>query len=310
MMKKYYFLFMAFAIAFSATSCSKDDDENNGSNTPDGSLEEVDELSFLQESLVQTNEKGEFVKRINGAVLDQNDTTTVYIGRDDRQHAEKTFLEWLSPTTIVNETKNGITAQLKDEKGNFQGTVYFSEALTSDKYNDHIALAVVTFSPETAIKHVKKVVFLPHEAWPLNKHKESPFFVGDTDKRGTYDEGVRDWLCVREAKEGECGLMVYLSQAVDLWDDTVIDHFASKSDAKAAAATIGPQFSTFQNYFRSAGMTLDGDWYWINDYRSFPPGIYSIRLTNGDIDWWNTSFKNPKHRYIQVSTFNQQEYDD
>lgn len=304
-MKKYYILLMAMAIAFFSVSCG-DNDDDNGNNTPDGKPLGFDDLGFLQSNLVLVNEGGEFVQRINGATLVSGDTTTVYIGRDDLAHAESTFISWLSPTTVVNETKEGLSADLTDGEGNPQGTVFFREAMAGDTFQNGRVLAVVTFSPETDIKHIEKVVFLPHKLWPLAK-KESPYYVGDITKEKTYDEGDRDWLCVREAKEGECGLLVYLSQRKSLWNSGVINNFASPNNAKAVSAAIRPQFEAFKQFFSAAGMTLNTDYYWINDWHSFLPGIYSIRFSDGDIDWWNTSFKNPSWRYVQVKTFTQQE---
>lgn len=305
MMKRYYLFLMAIAIAFATVSCGDKEDDNNENGQQSGPVEGYNDLDFIQSNLVEVNEKGEFVKRVNGAALVSGDTTTVYIGRDDLAHAESTFLGWLPPTISVSENGEGFSANLTDEHGNAQGTVYFREALSTEKFHNSQALAVMTFSPETDIKHVKKVVFLPRGAWPLNR-LHSPYYVGDLVPGGTLDEGVRRWLCIREAKEGESGMLVYLSERKSDWDRAdQYGQFASPSNAQTIYSIIKPRFDIFKTFFAAGGMTLYNDYYWINDRKIVPQGIYCIRFTDGDITWYNTSFFDPEYKYVQAKTFNQ-----
>lgn len=311
-MKKYYIPLMALAISLLTISCSNTDSYEDNNSTPSlGDVKKFNELSFLQNNLVQVSEDGSFIRRVNGLPINENDTTVVYIGKDNMAQAEETFIDWLAPNTIVTNIDNGLEARLTDEEGKTQGTVFFKPTDSSLTFNGLPTLAEVTFSQGTAIKHVTKVVFLPHSSWPLTR-KESPYYVGDLVEKATYDEGVQKWLCIREAKEGESGLLVYLSHRTVFPSSSIdINKFASPSDAKTVSSIIRPHFDAFQKFFSVADMSLiSGDYYWIDDYKVIMSGIYSIRLSDGDIDWWNVSFYEPHKRYIQVASFGMEEYPD
>lgn len=309
-MKRIYVYLAALTMAFTTMSC--DDDVNNEDIKP-VRIDKFDELTYLQNNIVQVDENGKFVCRINGLPL-KSDTTVVYLGKDDVKQAEDTFLSWLAPNTVVNHVNNGFEVNLTDGKGTPQGKVYFRSADNATTFRSHPVLAEVTFSPETDIKHVTKVVFLPHEAWPV-QGKQSKFFVGDVIRADWFTpEGAGNlWLCVREATEGQSGLLVYISHKKGCWDKWYCKYFASPSTAREVSAILRQQWDAFAVYFKSAETELvKGDYHWINDTKDmvFETGIYSIRLSDGNIDWWGTVWKNPSWRYIEVQTFGMEDVED
>ena len=90
-----------------------------------------------------------------------------------------------------------------------------------------------------------------------------------------------------------------------LWKANTLEDFASVSLAKEAAKVTKENRDNLRPLFSEAGMTLEEDYYWIDDYKYyvFGVGVYSIHLKTGHIDWWEIVWKSPSKRYLQVQTF-------
>ncbi len=308
---KFYALLMPLTIGLvSLASCSSDD-ENQGTVTPPGAdsipesgdVTSFDQVKFLQNNIVEIDSVGNMVQRVNGAPLDTADTTVLSIKVADVNAAKEMFKSWLSPDTEtepISPSTVDVKAALKDGNGAVKETVYFKSV------NDGNDVAEMTFDGNGVFKHFTKVKFTT--MWPLNSGR-SPYHVGDREQHDTYEEGMKNWVCVREAKEGVAGLMVYVSTRVHRWGFAYIGNFASPSLAKAASEAMrsNNNWDTFVAFFKDAGMNLEsGAYYWIDDWKYFVVGggVYAIRLSDGDIDWFDILYhpSNDKH-FLQVRTF-------
>ncbi len=301
---KFYALMMSLTVGLTSIySCSSDDDDDNDEKVPEsGSVTNYDQVEYLQNNIVEIDSLGNMVQRVNGMPLNSADTTELSIGVENLDSAVEMFKGWLSPDTKVelsSPSTVNMHAALKDEAGDVKETVYFKAAESGGQN-----VAEVTFASDKVFKHFSKVVFVKSSAWPENA-SFSPFSVGDLEKHNTYDEGQQYWVCVREAKQGVSGLMAYLSSGTGVWGAAWIDNFASPSNAKAVSSVLRSDWNSFVTFFKAAGRTLDKSYYWINDWKYFfvGGGIYAIRLSDGDIDWFDIVYHNPYKHYIQVRTF-------
>lgn len=281
--------------------------EEIGDINPDGGdvvdsmrVTKFDQKQFLQNSLVKVDSMGGFVQRINGAPLDQADTTVLYIGVKDVAEAKSIFKGWLAPDAELIENGDIVTVDLLDEDGREQGQVNFTPKM---EYAPEPLVAVVNFSEGTDMKYVSKVKFIPADSWPNNG--ESLYNVGDKVELQTYNEGVQKWVCIRKAQQGVNGILVYLSHKNWILGAAYIDHLASVANAKEVANITSSNWDTFQPMFEDAGLTLADEYYWIDDwkYYVFGGGIYAINLKTKNIDWFEIVWKRPYKRYLQVSYF-------
>lgn len=290
---------MAVALcAATITSCSPDEDITPDDTQYHGEVTVYDQVKYLQNNIVEVDSLGNFEQRVNGAPLNPVDTTELYIGVANLSDAAEMFQGWLSPDTEVNLSAPStidMEAGLKDENGQQQETVYFKVV------DEAPTLAEVTFAKGTVMKHVSKIIFIKDSAWPEND--ESRWMIGDFQYDNTYSEGKHNWVCIRESKMGVSGLFLYISCKKGLWGVRKSHNFSSPSTAKEASEILRKDWDMYVAFFDEAGGgKLEKDeYYWIDDW-SFG-GIYSIRLSDGVIDWWEIVFKSPKHSFIQTKTF-------
>lgn len=302
---KFYALMMSLTVGLTSIySCSSDDDDDNDKEVQEsGSVTTYDQVEYLQNHIVEIDSLGIMVQRVNGMPLNSADTTEVSIGVEDFDAAAEMFKSWLSPDTKVelsSPSTVNMQASLKDEAGDVKETVYF-KAVESEGPN----VAEVTFASEGVFKHFSKVVFVKSSAWPENA-SFSPYYVGDLEKYDTYRDGQQYWVCVREAKKGVSGLLVYISDGEWVLGQKYIKNFASPSIAKDVSSILKSNWNTYVKYFNEAGRTLDkNSFYWINDWKYFVfgGGIYAIRLSDGKIDWFDIVYHNPYKHFLQVRTF-------
>lgn len=299
---KFYAMMMSIALCMtSVTSCSSDDDDIMENIQESGNVTSFDQVEFLQNNLVEIDSLGNVVQRVNGAPLNTADPTELFICAKDVNEAAEMFKGWLSPDTEVKlsapSTVN-MEVILKDINGTAKTKVYFRTIENGQN------LAEVTFGTEGVFKYVSKVVFIKESAWPDNAEL-SPFSIGDTEVHPTYEEGDQKWVCIREAKKGQSGLLMYISERHGACGQAYIKHFASVSLAKEASNILRKDWDSYVAFFSGAGRTLDKSFYWINDwkYYGFGGGIYAIRLSDGKIDWFEIVWKNPDKHFIQIRTF-------
>jgi len=266
-----------------------------------GDVTTFNQIKFLQNNIVEVDSLGNFVQRVNGAPLNSADTTELYIGVANLSDAAEMFQSWLSPDTEVRLSAPStidMEAGLKDESGQLQETVYFKVV------DESPTLAEVTFAKGTVMKHVSKIIFIKDSAWPEND--ESPYMVGDFDTRDTWNEGKHWWLCIREAKKGVSGMMMYISYHA--WGPDILDGssvWASPGLAKEASEILRGNWDSYVAFFKEADRTLDSSFYWINDYTYsvFVFNQYAIKLSSGEIDWFDCLYRSPRKHFIQLRTF-------
>ncbi len=291
----------------SVSSCS--DDDNKGGNNEgqeSGDVTSYNQLKYFQDNIVEIGADGNLVQRVNGAVLDKSELQKLYVGVTDLATADSIFKSWLSPDTKVSPLSGSTTdlqASLKDSTGVVKNTVYFKKVEEPSK-----AVAEITFANEDDAfnsQYCTKVVFYKSNAWPENAGV-SPFYEGDIANKPTAKEGYQKWVCIRPASQGTSGLLVYISSKRSNWGKLKCLDFASPSLAKTAATVIKANWTNFEVKFKAAGRTLEKNtYYWINDWKyfGFGGGIYAIRLSDGDIDWFDIVYRNPSKPYLQVESF-------
>ena len=304
---KFYVLMMSmFVCMASVTSCSDDDDDNKRDVPESGDVTSFNQLKYFQDNIVELDAQGNLVQRVNGAILNNGDTTELSIGVADFAAADSTFRSWLSPDTEVSPLAGSTTdlrASLKDSTGTVKNIVFLKKINEPGK-----SVAEITFADETNnfnSKYCTKIVFLKSTAWPLNG-KFSPYNEGGIETTGTAFEGDQKWVCIREASQGVSGLLVYISQVRRSYGTLYIGNFASPSLAKTAANVIKSNWDSFAEMFKKADRTIEkGTYYWIDDWKYFVVGggVYAVRLSDADIDWFDTVYHSPDKPYIQVRTF-------
>ncbi len=300
---KFYALLMPLTIGLaSLASCSNDDGENGNNNgyKESGDVTSYDQVKYLQDNIVEIDSMGNMVQRVNGVPLDTADTTVLSIKVADVNAAKEMFKSWLSPDTeteLISPSTVDMKAGLKNRDGVVKDTVYFKSVSGG---ND---VAEMTFKGNGVFKHFSKVKFTT--VWPFTEGR-SPYKVGQSEQYETYEEGMKNWVCVREAKDGVAGLLVYLSDKVGRWGLSTIGNFASPGLARTASEEIRKDWDASVGYFKAAGQNLEsGEYYWIDDYKFYlvAGGIYAIRLSDGDVDWFDILYKDTKKHFIQVRTF-------
>lgn len=315
---KFYALLATLAIgmaSFSACSSNNNDDipgtngeGYEGNHGPDSlRVTSFDQVRFLQDNIVEVDSTGKFVQRVNGMVLNEADTTVLTVRVDSVGAALHKFMSWLSPDTkVVMTTPSTINAHadLTDGNGNIQETVYFKEV------GEGNTIAEMSFKKGGVLKHFSKVMFV--KKLPVLTDARSPYTVGQTEEYEAYLSGKQKWLCIKEAKDGSAGLLVYLSgYKCSSQGTNNIGNFASPALAKAASETMRADWDKFVGYFNALDRTLGrDDYYWIDDYRWYVVvfGFCAIRLSDGNIDWFNVWWKTSiddfdRFYYIQVRTF-------
>lgn len=306
---KYYALLMPLALSLAfLSSCSSDDDKTQPSDEKEpssGDVTSFDQVKYLQDNIIETDSLGNIVQRVIGAKLNSADTTELTVGAEDIASAKQMFESWLSPDTkteTISPSTVNMKADLKDANGNVQETVYFKEV-----NNDGNTVAEVTFEKGGVLKHFSKIKFL--SKWTvLNDH--SQYNVGDCVPFETYSAGTRNWVCIRNAKNGVSGLLVFINSAKGRWAVQNIGNFASVSMAQTVSSILrsNNNWDTFVEFFNQAGIQLEKDeYYWTSEWSYYVLFVkqYAIRLGDGDVDWFSIGYPwdDPRHPYIQVRTF-------
>ncbi len=292
------FLQMAVVACAMFASCSSDD--NNAEDTKEsGNVTSYDQVKYLQNNIVEIDSMGSFVQRVNGYKLNSADSTELSVGVEDIAEATELFKSWLSPDTEVKTSSSSTDydAPLKDGSNNVKETAHFKSVT-----GDGPTIAEMTFDSNKVMKHFNKVKFIKSEAWPENggysKHS-----LGDLVEFNTYDDGIQKWVCIREAKQGQSGLLMYISSYHGWWGTSYIYNFANVGLAKEASKILRRDWTSWVGYFKKTNRELkSGEYYWIDDW-SWGLGIYAIRLSDGDVDWFHVIVKRPDHHFIQIKAF-------
>ncbi len=302
---KFYALLMPLTLGVaSLASCSSDSDNNSGQGHPEsGDVTSYDQVRYLQNNIVEIDSLGNMVQRVSGIPLDNSDTTVLSIKVADVEAAKKMFVSWLSPDTkteLISPSTVDVKAALADGDGKVKDTVYF-KAVTSGK-----EVAEMTFAKSDVFKHFSKIQFVT--GWPSPfKEGRTPYHVGEFENYPTFEEGTKKWVCVREAKDGVSGMLMYISGFTGhRYGVAKLKSFASPSLARAASEELRQDWDRFVGYFKAADQDLvSGEYFWINDYKFYlvAGGPYAIRLSDGDVDWFDFIYKDPRKRYIQIRTF-------
>lgn len=270
----------------SLASCSSDNYHNEQEGPESADVTSFDQVKYLQSNIVEIDSVGKMVQRVNGIPESNADTTVLAIKVADINAASDMFKSWLSPDTkteLISPSTTDMKAALKDEKGNVKETVYFKSVNSGNE------VAEMTFAGSGVFKHFSKVKFVTAWALPFAEGR-SPYTIGQTETFQTYSDGMQKWLCVREAKDGVSGLLVYISNAKVLMGTKYIHNFPTPSLAKTTSDVLRSDWNKYVKYFDGLGRTLEsGEYYWINDWAFYGvvAGVYGIRLSDGDIDWFN-----------------------
>lgn len=310
----FYALMMQLALGMASfASCSNDNYQNNDQDSkPDStkidSVREVtayDQVKYLQNNIIEVDSLDNMVQRVSGVRLNNADSTELTVGVDNIDEATKIFKSWLSPDTkteTISPSTVDLKADLADEDGKVKETVYFKAVAGN---GDEIA--EMTFKNGGVLKHFTKVKFAHPESLGLNSH--SPYEVGEREEYDTYGEGKQKWVCVKEAKNGIAGLMVYISKSCQRWNQFDAEPFATISMAKAVSEAIRAdnKWDTFVKYFKEAGQDRlnAGEYYWTSNWYFYGvgKGMYAVRLSDGDPKGFETFWVRPKKHFIQVRTF-------
>ena len=277
-------LLFAALISVSFAACSDNDDDNSGGGEkPDPEETEVkyNDLSYFQNAIIEVDTLGNFLARTCGEVLNVNEPHHLYVGVESFDEAKQLFLSWLAPDVTVTPEGNSISAQLTDEEGHAQGTVYFKAASASGQ------VAEVTASAETQLLHFDKVTFLLNSAWPVNA-AEKVYHVGDVithtpiidnmQKHLRAEDKTMKFICIRESGNGQNPLFVtvtkgsYTCGGIDRYDDYASIRYSQytphESRARDISGILSSNWTSWQQTFQDLGLELNGgigDNYWTGD---------------------------------------------
>lgn len=323
-------LFLA-ALLFAApiiTSCDDDDDNDKNKLTPEQQAQldaalnkKIDPLDVLQVNLVKMDSLGNFVRRNNGAPLTQlnADTTHVFVGVENLQEASNLFVEWLGLSDESQLVKMGNNLTYTSTVSNKK--VHFNES--SEGIKGIKEIANITFD-QGAIKHVSKVHFIPASMWPANV-VDSPYLLFSTSDypeapawyKDYCVDGKATWLCIREAKPGQCGVLISITKDKYMYDAAsgVFKSYEipNKEECMLIASITKADWSVMKKNFKERlGVEVaDGDYYWADDYvyaYLFWAQRRAVRLKDGYYEWFETNWKQTKNRGIQFRSFTLQNY--
>jgi len=270
---------LLLSAGFAACSDSNDDNSNSQGGNEQPQKEEAityDDLSYFQNSIIEVDENDNIVAQYVGTVLFEDDPQHLYIGVDTYEEAEAMFRQWIAPDVTLPATAP-LTAQLTDTLGKAQGSVTFT------KSTENGAVAEVTASAGTQLKHFNKVSFLLNSAWPHNA--ASPIhhvgdvipvkLIGSTFSRLTDDDHKLNFVCIQEERNGQKPIFVAITRhgydrgaAVTM----VRFHLLSTSTyspnlarATAISEILRTRWDGFCVYFdRAKCGSLRNDGFWIN----------------------------------------------
>ncbi len=264
-----------------------------------------DDLRYFQDYFVEEDTLGQFVSHSMGEPLYENDPTNLYIGVDDVEEAREIWLQTLAPDVkeqVYSPSPMDATATLTDRDGKKQGTVSFTVG------SGATVAEITTDAP--ALRHFKKVTFIPRSAWPVNSGS-SLYDVGDVVKFNIdnihWVDGPRNFVCIQEASCGQNAIFVALTKEDHgLGDDADHDNNTSMmiyyqyvpgaSKFKKISAIIRSNWDFFKAAFKEAGgHELDGAFYWVDEWElgwGFTGYQHCMRLTDDyeygeEVNWHN-----------------------
>lgn len=298
-------LALTFLLPGAFISCS--DDENPAEETERVVIEnvdiatELDHLDYLQSQFVKLDENGELVNRYMGKPLNPADNTILYIGVNDLNEAKSLFKSWIIDSENIYELGDVMKASFKD----YDGTFDFAPSNQVTSYGQEVAKAVCN---GLEMEYVSEVVFVTADSWPENA--ESIYKYGDVVK----NHKGNNWVCVREAKAGQCGYLFsksskkYESGGVSRF---YADYIPEEGAAKSFVSYLNGNWAKHKKTINDSKVVSvsDNEWFWYDDwiYAVFEAGVYRIRIPNGKISYvsvYEAAFTDKyEHHDLYVDTF-------
>ena len=298
-------LVLAFLLPSVFISCS--DDDTPAETTERVVIEDVDiatalnHLDYLQSQFVKLDENGKLANRYMGKPLNPADNTILYIGVNDLNEAKSLFKSWIIDSENIYELGDVMKASFKDYDGTFDFTP--SNQVTS--YGQEVAKAVCN---GIEMEYVSEVVFVTIDSWPENA--ESIYKYGDVVK----NHKGNDWVCVREAKAGQCGYL--FSKSSKTYESGNIsrfyaDYIPEEGAAKSFVSYLSENWEKHKKTINDSKVVSisQDEWFWYDDwvYAVFEAGVYRIRIPGGKISYVSVHekiFTNTyKHHDLYVDTF-------
>lgn len=271
-MKQYkYYAALLFAVLLTIgfVACSSDsDDTPDPEPTPTGDEMVFNDLGYLQNAIIEVDSLGNFMSRVCGAVLYENEPHHLFIGVDSKAEAEEMFCGWLAPDVVITPTANGLSAPLTDEEGRAQGTVYFAAATASGQ------VAEVTASADTRLLHFNKITFLLNSAWPVNAAAKV-FHLGDVityspaSIRGCLkkEDQTLKWVCIRETGNGVPLMFVTITNS-DQYPQGGEGNYQS-TDERYSSSILRSSYCPAEAKAKAIAKIMDSDWaYWLETFKA------------------------------------------
>lgn len=308
-MKKTGFLFASALLAlFSAgiTACS--DNEPDGGKGGDTAYDEpVDELQYLQSSIVRVDDNGEIVERLLGEPLDAAAPDELTVGVDSFDEARELFRSLFADTTKVSD--DGTMAEFSIKKG--------TATLMQSNGNDGRVATAVFDVP--GLQHVSKLHFILHSAWPENAggkgfHKlgvlyEYKAWTGNPTPAATdrFDpNAMYQFMCIREYKDGVPALLMGISpnDYYIYWrySSEYSGNIPGKKRAQDMSAIVRANWDFFEKSYNAGGNSrLHKGWqYWIDSGKDYGFAVYrdAIDLSTGKVERYDVHWKEPKRAVL------------
>ena len=266
---------IALLLSATITSCSDSDDENNSGQEPgkDDQTITYNDLSYFQNSIIEIDSLGNFVSQYFGKVLYDDAPEHLYIGVDTYEEAENLFRLWIAPDVTLPAAAP-LTAQLTDNEGKAQGSVTFAKATGNG------AVAEVTASAGTQLKHFNKITFLLNSAWPHNAATPihhvgdviSHALVGVDTRLLADNDRVLKWVCIQEEGNGIPPIFIAITRNAydrgsdDKWEVLKKSRYCPRLERATAISNIlRTRWDMYCVMLDEAGCgSLRNDGFWIN----------------------------------------------
>ncbi len=278
-------LAMIAITGFTWCSCEKDPSHKNAPERIE--ITSYDDLQHFQDYFVEEDSEGQFVSHSMGVPLYENDPTNLYIGVEDIEEARLIWQQTLAPDVeeqVYSPSPTDARATLTDLDGKKQGTVSFTAG------SGAVLAEITTDAP--ALRHFKKVTFIPKSAWPVNSGS-SLYNVGDVVKfRVDHPDEGRDFdinfVCIREYSCGQNAIFVALSKdEMEIYGTAenllTSIYVPGQSSFRSISAIIRSNWEFFKASFKEAGENgLDDSFYWIDkhDFKMVTDFWHCMRLTD------------------------------
>jgi len=296
-MRRYLSIFISAICCAALFSCSKD----GNSEYKGESIDKLDDLEMFQNFIAEVDSTGKLVGRCYGTPLDLSDTTHLFIGVENLEEAEEIFLGWCSTGENVSITSSGILFSPTDMENNPQGKIYFDI-----DNGESGTIAEVSFSHDTDIKHVSRISFIKSNQWPSDE-VHSPYLIGDFVRKKTAWNGDQNWVCIREAKPGVSGLLVFLSNDAHSTDGYKHYDLPTRSMYTEISKVLRQDWDNYVTMFYAAGNKLSDYHYWTKEIVVILVCVkrYTCILRTGEIRKWEILWagRTPRLQYGQVETF-------